>query len=295
MSRYSKWVSRRAIVQLLWATIGSIMFAVSVNCIIVPLSLYNGGFMGVSQLIDTFIVDFLNVDVLAGVDLIGSIYFLINIPLFYLGYRVMGAKFLAKTVLGVGIQSVLLTIIPISQSPIITDYLTACIVGGILAGSGVGIVLRNGCSGGGQDILGVVCAKKYPGFSVGQVNILMNILVYLICLWIFDIQIVIYSLIYTTILALAIDRVYTQTISTTAMIFTKKTGISKAIMEEMNRGVTRWDGEGAYTNEITYVLVTVISKYEVSQLKQVVREIDDQAFVVLTEGNSIIGNFEKRL
>ncbi len=290
-----KFMTKHRWIQLLWATIGSLMFAISVNCIITPLSLYNGGFMGISQLMRTFLVDFLNINILAGIDLVGIIYFLINVPLFYLAYKVMGLEFVIKTIITVGIQSVLLTVVPISQNPIITDYLTACIVGGILAGSGVGLVLKNGCTGGGQDILGVVCAKKYPNFSVGKVNIIMNIFIYLVCLWIFDIQIVIYSLIYTTILALAIDKVYTQTISTTAMIFTKKTGISKAIIENMGRGVTRWNGEGAYTNETSYVLVTVISKYEVSQLKKLVREIDEQAFVVLTDGNSVIGNFEKRL
>lgn len=291
----NKWMTKHRVIQLLWATIGSLMFAISVNCIITPLGLYNGGFMGISQLIRTFLVDFLNINVFMNIDLVGIIYFLINAPLFYLAYKVMGLEFVIKTIITVGIQSVLLTIVPISTSPIITDYLTACIVGGILAGAGVGIVLKNGCTGGGQDILGVVCAKKYPNFSVGRVNIIMNIFIYLICLWIFDIQIVIYSLIYTTVLAMSIDKVYTQTISTTAMIFTKKIGVTTSIMEVMGRGVTCWDGEGAYTNETTHVLVTVISKYEVSQLKKLVREIDAQAFVVLTDGNSVIGNFEKRL
>lgn len=286
---------KQQIKQLAWATGGSLMFAISVNCIITPLSLYNGGFMGVSQLIRTFFVDFMHIQILAGIDLVGIIYFLINVPLFYLAYKVMGVEFVVKTVIIVGIQSLLLMVIPIMKEPIITDYLTACIIGGIVAGAGVGIVLKNGCTGGGQDILGVVCAKRYPNFSVGKVNIIMNIFIYAVCLWLFDIQIVIYSLIFTTVLALAIDKVYTQTICTTAMIFTKKTGISKAIIEGMNRGVTRWEGEGAYTNEASYVLVTVISKYEVPQLKKLVRQIDEQAFVVLTEGNTVMGNFEKRL
>ncbi len=271
------------------------MFAISVNCIITPLNLYNGGFMGVSQLVRTFLVDFMNIIVPAGIDLVGIIYFLINVPLFYVAFRVMGVEFVVKTVIIVGIQSLLLMVIPIMKEPVITDYLTACIIGGIVAGTGVGIVLKNGCTGGGQDILGVICARRYPNFSVGKVNIIMNTFIYAACLWLFDIQIVIYSLIFTTVLALSIDKVYTQTICTTAMIFTKKTGISKAIMEHMNRGVTRWEGEGAYTNEASYVLVTVISKYEVPQLKKIVAQIDEQAFVVLTEGNTVMGNFEKRL
>ena len=97
-------------------------------------------------------------------------------------------------------------IIPIPATPVIDDYLTSCIIGGIVAGTGTGLVLRGRSSGGGQDIIGLCCTKKYPGFSVGRINILMNIFVYMICLFMFNIEIVIYSLIYTTILSIAIDR-----------------------------------------------------------------------------------------
>lgn len=289
------WMTKRRAIQLVWATIGSLMFAIAVNCIVTPLGLYNGGFMGISQLIRTFLVDYLNINILSGIDLSGIIFFIVNIPLFYLGYKIMGVEFVIKSIIVVGIQSLLLTIVPIYQTPIIEDYLTACVIGGILGGAGVGVVLKNGCTGGGNDILGVICAKLYPGFSVGKVNILMNAVIYVICFVLFDMEVVIYSLIYTTIQALAIDRTYTQTISSTAMIFSKKEGLACVIMEEMNRGVTYWDGAGAYTNETTHVLITVISKYEVTQLKKVVREADEQAFIVLTDGNSVIGNFEKRL
>ena len=123
----------------------------------------------------------------------------------------------------------------------------------------------------------------------------MNVFVYLICLFMFNIEIVVYSLIYTTVLSLAIDRVHIQNINTSVMIFTKKLGISKAIMEQMGRGVTNWDGEGAYTNKTSYILFVLISKYEVGQIKKIVHSIDPNAFMIFTEGCSVEGNFEKRL
>lgn len=135
--------------------------------------------------------------------------------------------------------------------------------------------------------------KKYPGFSVGRINILMNIFVYMICLFMFNIEIVIYSLIYTTILSIAIDRVHIQNINMSVMIFTKKTGISKAVMEQLGRGVTNWDGEGAYTNKTSYILFVMISKYEVGQIKRIVHSIDPDAFMIFTEGCAVDGNFEK--
>ena len=286
---------KEVLVQGIDAVAGSFIFALGVNVLITPLGLYNGGFMGIAQLLRTFVVQVLHVPVPGGLDLSGLIYFITNIPLFYLGYRVLGRQFAVKTLITVAIQSIFLMIIPIPATPVIDDYLTSCIIGGIVAGTGTGLVLRGRSSGGGQDIIGLCCTKKYPGFSVGRINILMNIFVYMICLFMFNIEIVIYSLIYTTILSIAIDRVHIQNINMSVMIFTKKTGISKAVMEQLGRGVTNWDGEGAYTNKTSYILFVMISKYEVGQIKRIVHSIDPDAFMIFTEGCAVDGNFEKRL
>ena len=103
---------REAVIQVVYAVGGSFLFAFGVNVLITPLGLYNGGFMGIAQLIRTFIVQVIHVPVPAGVDLSGIIYFIMNIPLFYMGYRVLGKGFAVKTLVTVGIQSVFLTIVP---------------------------------------------------------------------------------------------------------------------------------------------------------------------------------------
>lgn len=287
--------ARQRLLQMGYSIGGSFLFALGVNLIIIPLGLYNGGFMGIAQLLRTFVTEALHVPVPSGVDLAGMIYFILNIPLFYMGLKILGKEFAVKTLLTVGIQSIFLLVVPIPATPIIEDYLTACIIGGIVAGTGTGLVLRGRSSGGGQDIIGLCCSKRYPNISVGKINILMNIFVYAICLFLFNIEIVVYSLIYTTVLALAIDRVHIQNINTSVMIFTKKMGISKAIMEQTGRGVTNWDGEGAYTNKTSYILFVLVSKYEVGQIRQIVHSIDPDAFMIFTEGCSVDGNFEKRL
>lgn len=286
---------KELLVQASYAVGGSLLFALGVNLIIVPLGLYNGGFMGIAQLIRTLFVTVLRLPMPSGLDLSGIIYFIINIPLLYMGFKILGKEFAVKTLITVTLQSIFLIVVPIPTTPIIDDLLTSCIIGGLIAGTGTGLVLRGRSSGGGQDIVGLCCAKKYPNFSVGKINILMNILVYCICLFLFNIEIVIYSLIYTTVLAMALDRVHIQNINTSVMIFTKKVGISKAIMEQTGRGVTNWDGEGAYTNKTSYILFVMISKYEVGQIKKIVRSIDESAFMIFTEGCSVEGNFEKRL
>ena len=146
--------------QAAYAVGGSLMFALGVNLIIIPLGLYNGGFMGIAQLMRTFVVSVLHVPVPSGVDLSGILYFIINIPLFYMGLKILGKEFAIKTLITVGMQSMFLVVVPIPAVPLIEDYLTACIIGGLIAGTGTGLVLRGRSSGGGQDIIGLCCSKK---------------------------------------------------------------------------------------------------------------------------------------
>ena len=207
----------------------------------------------------------------------------------------MGKAFILKSLFATTVLTVFLMVVPIPTTPIVGDYLTACIIGGIICGYACGLMLRGRLTGGGQDVIGMCLTKLYPGFSVGKVNILINGMVYLVCFLLFDVEIVIYSLIFATVQALVADKTHVQNINMTAMIFTKKTGIAKAVMEEMGRGVTDWVGEGAYTQQETNVLLIVISKYEMAQLKGIVHKVDPNAFMIFTEGCSVDGNFERRI
>lgn len=283
------------LMEMVWSTAGCFLFAFGVNVIITPLGLYNGGFMGMAQLIRTVLFRMFDFSFLHQIDIAGIIYYVINVPLFYWAFKEMGKGFLIRSLISVTIQTAFMTFIPVPVAPVFDDKLMSCIIGGLVVGTGVGCILRGRSSGGGQDIVGVVCAKKYPGFSVGKVAILMNIAVYIICLWMFDIEVVVYSLIYTTVLAMTCDRVHVQNINMSVMIFTKKEGISKIVLEEMGRGVTTWEGTGEYTQENSHILYIMISKYEVEQLKEIIHRVDPNAFIILNEGSMVVGNFEKRL
>lgn len=274
--------------------LGDIIFAVGINQIITPLNLYNGGFTGIAQIIRVVLIDYLNVPEIPGIDYLGIIYFLINVPLFYMALKIIGKEFCISSFIAIALTSVCMSAIPVATEPIFDNVLAACLVGGVVVGTGAGIVLRAGSSGGGQDVIGVCISKLKPNFSVGKISIAINIGVYVICLFMFNIETVIYSFIYSTIIAMAIDRVHTQNINIRALIFTKKEGISNLIMNELHRGVTRWDGEGAYTNENTYVLCVMLSKYEQARLLEMVNRIDQQAFVLIDEGVKVYGNFDKR-
>ena len=274
--------------------LGNLSYAAGVNLMINPIHLYSGGFTGIAQLIRMFLLDFLHIPQLPGVDYMGIIYFLINLPFFLMAYKVMGRKFCLTTLISIAMASFFLSVIPVPSVPIVEDRILASVVGGLGSGFGAGLVLRAGSSQGGQDLIGVCLAKTHPDFKVGAIGIVISVCIYSICLFIYDIQTVLYSIIFAVVTGLLIDRVHVQNIKIECMIFTKKDGLAPAILEEMNRGLTIWEGKGAYTGDDSHILLTVISKYEEPHLKEVIARIDPDAFMIITDKARVVGNFEKR-
>ena len=274
--------------------LGALLYAVGVNLFIVPVGLYTGGLMGICQVVRTILVDYFDLHV-GNVDIAGIIYYIVNIPIFLVAMKKMGKRFLAKTLVTVTVMTVFLSVIP--SEIIIEDRMASSVVGGILAGVGIGITLRMASSGGGMDIVGVLLIRWKKDFSVGKVNLLVNILLYSACLFMFDIDIVIYSVIYAAVYSIAMDKVHAQNINMAVNIITKADtkAMEQEIFEEIGRGVTKWQAVGAYTEEKEQVLYIMLSKYEISRLKAVVHKYDPYAFIVQNEGVRIDGNYLKKL
>ena len=278
------------------AVFGTLVFSIGVNVFIVPIGLYNGGFVGIGQVVRTVLVEYGHMD-FGSIDVAGLIYFLCNVPLFILAFHSLGRGFFIKTVICVVAQTIFLTVIKSPAIPIIEEPLTACFIGGISAGWGVGITLKNGASGGGQDILGVYFTKKMRNFSVGKMGLIINFMVYAVCAVLFDLSTVIYSVIYTAILSIVLDKTHSQNILTEVNIYTKNKSmeIRQYILEQMGRGSTYWEGKGGFTDSGTSIICTIISKYEVTQLLRYIHSIDESAFVVIKEHIDVDGIFFKKL
>lgn len=274
--------------------LGNLTYAAGVNLMITPIHLYSGGFTGIAQLIRTFLLDFLHVPVIGGVDYMGIIYFMINVPFFLMAYKVMGRKFCITTLISIAMASAFLAIIPVPATPIVEDRILASVAGGIGSGFGAGLVLRAGSSQGGQDLIGVCLAKTHPDFKVGAIGIVISVCIYTICLFMYDVQTVLYSIIFAVVTGLLIDKVHTQNIMIECMIFTKKSGMASVITKDLNRGVTIWEGEGGYTGDNVHVLVTAITKYEEEHLRELIAGIDPNAFMIIADHVRIAGLFEKR-
>ena len=275
---------------------GACVYALGLNLFVSPMGFYANGVMGLSQIAQAVLTDRLHIS-LGGVSISAALYLLLNLFLFILAVRSIGKRFLIKTGLGVVLISVLIDLIPIPKAPIINEQLTCAVIGGIACGTGTGLCLRAGGSTGGTDILGMYFAKKSHEFSVGKLNLLINAVIYVICILLFDVSVAIYCIIYAVFSSMMVDRVHTQSINVEALIFTKTDGeeIRKRIISELNRSATLWRATGGYTGTDTEVIYAVLSKYEAAILRRIVKDVDDKAFVTFREGCHIAGNFKKHL
>lgn len=282
--------------RLVVAVIGELIAAAALNLFIVPLNLYTGGLMGVCQLLRTLAADYLGMN-FGAYDVAGILYFLLNIPILLLAYKNLGRAFVAKTLICTVAFSLFYSLIPSPSVPIVDDYLTACLLGGILAGVGGGLVLTCGASGGGLDIVGLYLSKRGSQFTVGKFSLSFNAVLYTACLFLFSPEVAIYSVIYNFFTAMVLDRMHQQNVSIQALIFTKgdEDTLARFIIENLGRSVTYWEGVGAYTGEDVHVLCVCLSKFEIEELVHAVHSIDPHAFVTTQEGTRIYGNFQRKV
>lgn len=277
--------------------LGVLIYTAGVNLFLRPLHLYSGGIMGFCQLFDTILRDYLGLK-LGNLDVAGISYYLLNLPGLIVAFCLMRRRFVVKSILTVSAITLMLTVIPIPGEPILDEMIANCMVSGIMAGVGVGMILRMGSCDGGMDLIGMILIQTKGRFSVGKVNIAANCVLYGICLVLFDVPTVIYSLIYSVSCSLLCDRVHTQNINVQALIVTKMQDLAPLeieIMGRMNRGLTCWQAYGGYTGQEKTILMAVISKYEIAQLRGIVHEFDPEAFVLMDEGVSVDGYFLKKI
>lgn len=273
---------------------GSLVYSIGFNMFILPCNLYNGGFLGIAQLLGYFMRNILGLSFVTD-SYIGIIYFLLNIPLMLLAIRKFGKDFLVKSAVCITSYSVLLSIVPVAEYNYLPDTITACLAGGILCGLGCGMTLMSKGSGGGEGILGLLLMHRYHNMSVGKVFNIINIFVFGSCILLYDVAAAVYSIFFAVITSVVLDKAYLPSITVTMIVITKIDLVEEVIFAAVHRGVTKIKGIGAYSGEDTNVLLTVVSKVESMKLRHLLEECDPNIFIIEYENVSVIGNFEKRL
>ena len=278
------------------AVAGTFLYACGINFFISPEKLNAGGIMGYCQLVRTLLTDYLGMN-FGRLDIAGIIYYILNLPIFIMAYRKIGHRFFVKTLVCVSTLSFFMSVLPIPAAPILDDTLACCLIGGIMNGIGTGLTLSMGASSGGMDVVGLLLIQWKHDLSVGKVTLIVNAVLYALCLMMFSLPVVIYSLIFAAAASAAVDRTHMQNINAEVTIITRKDcrELEQQVFYELGRGITRWQAQGAYTDAPSDILYIMCSKYEVNRLKQIVKGYDRDAFIIVKEGVSVDGNFLKKL
>lgn len=260
--------------------LGAAILSFGINNFIIANELAEGGFFGISLLLYyMFNLKF------------GYTFLILNIPLFYIGYRKFGRDFLVKTFAGVFLVSFFTLIIPGHIAPPVPeDKLLAALYGGVVNGIGLGLIFRFGATTGGSDIIARIINYNW-GYSIGRTLFAIDIIVISIVAIIAGTKIAMYSLVALFISAKVIDVVI-EGVSTSrsAMIISDHTfQIASVIQAKLGRGTTLLRGRGGYTGQEKDVLYCVVSREEILRIQQIVHDMDPNAFVIVSDVNDVLG------
>jgi Uncharacterized conserved protein len=263
---------------ILGIILGSFIVSVSINSLIIPNKIADGGVTGIAIILHYLFHWPVSWTV-----------FLLNVPLFVLGLRLVGRRFLIFSMVGVGVLSVVLSLT--AHLPSLTDdTLLAAISGGVLSGIGMGIIFRSRGSLGGTDILAVLFART-TNFSVGQILLGIDAVIFLGVAILFKPEMAMYAMIYMFIATKVVDLVQEGlSHSKSVMVVTAHPQrVAEEIMAKLERGVTLFQATGAFSGEEKQVVYCVISRPELSQLKEIVHQQDPQAFLTISEVPEVVG------
>jgi len=257
---------------------GLALYALSWTAFLIPHRITGGGVSGIGALI-YYATGFP----------LGYTYFIINVVLILVAIKMLGANFGVKTIFGVIAGSILLSVLQkVITIPIIEDKLLSAIIGGILAGVGLGIFTQGGSTGG-TDIIAMII-NKYRNVSPGRVILMCDVFIigssFLVLTELVPvkrIETIVYGYVTMAITAYVIDAVLSGNRQSVQMfIFSKKYDeISDRITKQIGRGVTVIDGQGWYTKENLKVAITLVRKHESSDIYKIIKEIDPEALYPL--------------
>ncbi|WP_340026810.1 YitT family protein [Paenibacillus sp. FSL K6-1096] len=257
------------------------MIACGFNLFLIPHRLLSGGVSGLAMLVGYFTP--FNISLL---------YLLFNVPLLVAGWFQLGRRFIIFSMVSVGATTWLMTVVPVKQ--VASDMLLASVFGGVLVGVGAGVSFRVGGSSGGFDILGSIITR-YRDFPVGNVLVGLNGLVILAAAY-FDKNwnLALASMVSIYVTGKVVDLIHISHIKVTVYIITNKTDELLQQLLGLQRGVTKFKTEGAYSHVERDMLMTVTTRYELAELKRIIKTSDPQAFVNIVETVGVMGSFRKR-
>lgn len=280
----------------LWIISGSIITALAINIFLVPYKIAPGGVTGIA----TVIYYLSNGRFPVGVTMLA-----LNIPLFIGGIRFIGGRFAVRTLFSTILLSVIIdlsepftnifvmnNLVSPGSSVSTPDFLLYSIFGGFFMGAGLGLVFRSGATTGGTDLAARIVNHFMPHFTMGQILLFIDSCVILLAAAAFNsFQLGLYAIASLFISSKVIDAILEGVNFAKAVyiISDKSEEIAQRVMAELDRGVTGLKGKGMYTGTDKNVLYCILQRGQLPELKEIVKETDRSAFVILTDVREVLG------
>jgi uncharacterized membrane-anchored protein YitT (DUF2179 family) len=270
----------RTIYQYLLVACGCLLISIAINGFLVPHHLLSAGISGIA-IIFYYLFGWP----------IGLQIFIINLPLLYAAYRILGTAYAIGTIYG----SIMLSLAVdatkfLAKYNLIDDPIISAITGGVVAGIGAGCIFRVGGSAGGLDIVAGII-KKYYSFNLGVASFGVNCVITLIAATLFGLKLAMLTLIAMYVNAVITDRVVEGLNRKKAIhiVSYNNDEIVQAILKEIGRGVTVLQATGAFTLKEKKVLFVVVRLSQIAKIKQLVQEVDPYAFMTIQDAAEVMG------
>ena len=267
-------------------TIGALIAAFALEGFLIPNKIIDGGILGIA-IMTNYKTHFA----------LGWCIFLLNLPFIFLALQKMGKLFVAFTFYAVSVLSVGVSFMPVwLNHKHVSDPFLACIFGGLILGAGVGLVLRSNSSLDGTEILSIRLSKRW-GFSVGEIIMFFNLFIFTAAGFVYDNwQSSMYSMITYFIAYRVIDIVIEGLNESKAVriVTEKHTDIGNAIMENFDISVTYIKARGGYSGAEKKIIFCVINRMEIAKLKQLVKTVDETAFITIENVHEVDGGRVKK-
>ncbi len=281
--KHKKNTVSRVITKFVFLFLGSILAAVGLEIFLIPNNVIDGGIVGIS-----IITSYLTKIPL-------SVFIIIfNLPFLFIGYKNIGKSFVFSSLFAIISLSAWTTIL--HPVPGVTkDVLLAAVFGGITLGSGVGIIIRYGGSLDGTEMVAIMLNKKST-FSVGEMVMFFNIFILSSAGLVFGWDRAMYSLIAYFIAFKVIDIVIDGLDEAKAafIVSDNVSEIADAVIARLGRGVTYLDGQGGFSRGDKKIIYTVVNRIEISKLKSIIEDKDENAFVTITDVSDVFGGKHKK-
>ena len=275
------------VLSLLWSyfmiTVASAIYAVGFNWFYMPNDIAFGGITGVGQIINA---------ILPWAP-IGTVVIILNIPLFILGWRLYGGHLLLSSLYAMAVSSVFIDLVNSFWTFEPMDSLLACIFGGILMGASLGLVFQQGATTGGTDLIARLLKLKISWLPMGRLLMATDLVVIVATAIAFgSIYSALYGLVALYIASIVMDRMlYGLDSAKVAYIISDHfKEIADALVNDLDRGVTLLQGQGAYSRAEKKVLMCAFKQRQIVSIKRMVKQLDPSAFIIVCDAYEVLGD-----